>query len=114
MDWTLGSHSGLLLVAVADSSGREVFPFLSDSASKCVEVVLFFLPLTGGIGFPPLPRPPWRKAGLGVFGYGVQSASETTAAPGLFNLFLGFLLWRLVRHQDQYLRQNWTSWFFGQ
>jgi len=46
--WTLGSHSGLLSVAVADSSKKGVFPFLGDSASKCVEAVLFFLPLVGG------------------------------------------------------------------
>ena len=44
---TLGSHSGLLLVEVADSSGRGVFPFLGDSASKCVEADLFLLPLAG-------------------------------------------------------------------
>ena len=46
--WTLGSHSGLLSVAVADSSGKGVFPFLGDSASKCVEAILFFLPLARG------------------------------------------------------------------
>ena len=44
--WALGSHSGLLSAAV-DSSGRGVFPFLGDSASKDVEAVLFFLPLAG-------------------------------------------------------------------
>ena len=45
--WALGSHSGLLSVAAVDSSGRGVFPFLGDSASKDVEAVLFFPPLTG-------------------------------------------------------------------
>ena len=45
--WALGSHSGLLSAAVVDSSRRGVLPFLGDSASKDVEAVLFFLPLTG-------------------------------------------------------------------
>ena len=45
--WALGSHSGLLSVAVVDSSRRGVFPFLGDSASKDVEAVLFFPPLAG-------------------------------------------------------------------
>ena len=49
--WTLGSHSGLLLVVVADSSGRGVFPFLGDLACKGVEAGLFFLPLAGGDWF---------------------------------------------------------------
>ena len=40
--WALGSHSGLLSVAAVDSSGRGVFPFLGDLASKDVEAVLFF------------------------------------------------------------------------
>ena len=45
---TLGSHSPSLLVAAAELSGREVFPFLDASAPPCVEPVLFFLPPTGG------------------------------------------------------------------
>ena len=49
--WALGCHSGLLSIAAADSSGRGVFPFLGDSASKGVEAVLFFLPLAGGDWF---------------------------------------------------------------
>ena len=44
--WALGSHSGLMSVAV-DSSGRGVFSFLGDSASKDVDTGLFFLPLAG-------------------------------------------------------------------
>ena len=46
--WALGSHSGLRSAAAVDPSGRGVFPFLGDSASKDVEAVLFFLPLVGG------------------------------------------------------------------
>ena len=45
--WALGSHSGLLSAAEVDSSGRVVFPLLGDSASKCPEAVLFFLPPAG-------------------------------------------------------------------
>lgn len=45
--WALGSHSGLLSAAAVDSAGRGVFPFLGVSASKDVEAVLFFLPLSG-------------------------------------------------------------------
>ena len=44
--WALGSHSGLLSAAAVDSSGR-FFSFLGDSASRDVEAVLLFLPLTG-------------------------------------------------------------------
>ena len=44
--WALGSHAGLLSAEV-DSSGRGAFPLLGDSASKCMEAALFFLPPAG-------------------------------------------------------------------
>ena len=45
--WALGSHAGPLSAAAVDSSGRGAFPLLGDSASKCAEAVLFFLPPAG-------------------------------------------------------------------
>ena len=48
--WALGSHSGLLSVAVVDASGMDVLPLLGESASKDEEAVLFFLPLVGDSG----------------------------------------------------------------
>ena len=48
---TLGSHSPPMLVAVAELSGREVFPSLDASASSCVEAALLFLPQQGGMDF---------------------------------------------------------------
>ena len=42
--WALGSHSGLLSVAVVDASGMDVLPLLGESASKDEEAALFFLP----------------------------------------------------------------------
>ena len=39
----MGSHSQLMLVAAAELSRREGFPFLDASASRCVEAFLFFL-----------------------------------------------------------------------
>ena len=56
MGWALGSHSGLLSAAAVGSFGRGVFPLLGDSASKCAEAVLFFLP-PQGIHLPPPPCP---------------------------------------------------------
>ena len=112
--WTLGSHPGLLSVVVADSSGKGVFPFLGDSASKCVEAIVFFLPLAGGSAFLLFLVLFGGRAGLGVFGYRVRSSLATTAAPGLFDLFLAFFLRCLVRHRDQHLRQKWAGWFFWQ
>ena len=60
--WALGSHAGLLLAAAVDSSGRGAFPLLGDSASKCMEAALFFLPPLG-ICLPPPPRPLRRQNG---------------------------------------------------
>ena len=45
--WALGSHAGLLSAAAVDTSRRRAFPLLGDSASKCMEAVLFFLPPAG-------------------------------------------------------------------
>ena len=60
--WALGSHAGPLSAAAVDSSGRGAFPLLGDSAFKCAEAVLFFLP-PQGIHLPPPPRPLRRRNG---------------------------------------------------
>jgi len=45
--WALGSHAGLLSAVIVDSSESGDFPLLGDSASKCMEAALFFLPPAG-------------------------------------------------------------------
>lgn len=64
MGWALGSHAGPLSAAAVDSSGRGAFPLLGDSASKCAEAVLFFLPPHGGFIFLLL---------LVLFGTGIRA-----------------------------------------
>lgn len=113
---TLGSYSPPLLVAAAELSGREVFPFLDASASPRLEAFLFFPPGRGVDFFFLLLLLIVFGGGvrLGVFGCHVRSTLATQTTSGPRGLLLGLLLRHLIRRRKQHLRQKRRFWIFGQ